>query len=137
MVKVVGAKFLPRENDLLESVTIDSSSEHNNDYIDLTMIDDKDIVFSQEFIKSHCEEYNIATNLCSKCDDASKFFADDRTLTDTIVNEKIQWVQDKKANMDTDPYPELEYPIYDPQNLGCEFLDSRPKGQIKIVRRTQ
>ena len=78
-----------------------------------------------------------ATNLCSKCDDASKFFADDRTLTDTLFNEKIQWVQDKKANIDMDPYPNLEYPIYDLQNLGCEFLDSRPQGNIKIVRRTQ
>ena len=89
MVKVDGAKSLPREDDLLESITIDNSTEQDNDQADLNMMDDKDIVFNQDFIRSHCEEYNIVTNLCSKCDDASKFFADDRTLTDTIVGDKI------------------------------------------------
>ena len=58
MVKVDGTKSPPRENNLLKSVTIGYSSKHDNDHADLTMIDNKEIVSNQYFIKNHYKKYN-------------------------------------------------------------------------------
>ena len=89
-VEVDGAKSLPREDNLVESVTVNMNMDYDKEYVDMNMLSEKDVVFNQTFIWSHCEEYNIAINLSSSCDDASRFFADECTLTDSLFNEQIQ-----------------------------------------------
>ena len=139
MVKVRGTSAIPdQEVDLLQPVTIDIATDAAHDYDQNNFyFGPKHLIFNHEFITSQLAEFHIGTNNCAKCDPASKFLIDPKSLSDAICKKNISWKPHPHADLINPPYPNLSIPVWDPACLGIEHPQNRPRGSISVVRQTQ
>ena len=124
-------------NNILNPIRInvekDSSTDLQRD--DPEMHDSRNIPFSEDFIKEELERHNLNPHFCANCSDAVKHFVDPKILADKIYAKNIKWLKNPESNLDKrDHYPNLELPVWDPENIGTDYPVDRPRGIIQIKR---
>ena len=93
----------------------------------------QDIVFTHAFIKNEIEKYNLTLEGCDKCSPITRHFVDPKALIDHLAINKIIWVCFPQSIL-RNPAPQLNLPLWDPENINIQLNKSRPRGFIQVTR---